>query len=80
MRLGLIDTHALVKLLYTSLVAGVSVAVVFSLAIFGAARSSDMRRAGHRGRASLYGAVGVLATGLSIGIVIFGLVLVAHKS
>lgn len=75
-----VDTAALVKLLWTSLAAVLSVAVVFSLAIFGAARSGDLRRAGRRGRASVYGAVGVLATVLSVGIVIFGLVLVARKS
>ena len=39
-----INTHALVKMAYSSVVAGVGVAVIFSLAILGVARSSEMRR------------------------------------
>jgi hypothetical protein len=73
-------SSALIKMLYSSLVAGVSVAVVFSLAVFGAVRSSDMRRA-HKTRAataySVLTAFGLLA---SAAIVAYGLYLLAHKS
>ncbi len=79
MRLGLIDTHALLKLLYTSLLAGVSVAVVFSLAIFGATRSGDMRRSGRSVQASVFAALGAVALVLTLAIVVYGLILVARK-
>jgi hypothetical protein len=76
----LLAASALIKMIYTSLVAGVSVSIVFSLAVFGAVRSSDMRRA-HRTRAasaySLLTAFGLLA---SAAIVAYGLYLLAHKS
>jgi Na+/H+-dicarboxylate symporter len=77
---ALIDTGALLKMLYTSLIAGVSVAVIFSVAILGAARSGDLRREGRAGAATAYAVLGVAALVLAIAIVIFGLVLVAHKS
>ncbi len=40
------EGSALLKLLYISLIAGVAGAVVFSLAVYGATRAGDMRRAG----------------------------------
>jgi hypothetical protein len=75
-----INTHALVKMLYSSVLAGVGVAVVFSLAIVGATRSGEMRRE-HRTRAAaaytVLAAAGLLAAG---AMVVYGLVLVAHKT
>jgi hypothetical protein len=78
--LGSIDGGALVKVLYTSVLAGVSVAVVFALAIFGATRAGDMRRAGRPDRATGYAALGMVALVASIAIAVIGLVLVTRKS
>lgn len=80
MSAALIDGGALLKLIYTSLIAGVSVAVIFAVAILGATRSGDMRREGRSGAASAYAALGVLALVLAIAIVVLGLFLVARKS
>jgi len=77
---ALIDTGALLKLLYSSLAAGLSVAIVFSLAVLGVTRSSDMRRSGKGAAASAYAALAVLALLLAAGIVVYGLVLMARKS
>jgi Na+/H+-dicarboxylate symporter len=74
-----IDTTALLKMLYSSLLASLVVAVVFSTALLGAIRASDMRRAGRGGAAAAYAvlaAVGVLIAG---GVIVYGLVLIAHK-
>jgi Na+/H+-dicarboxylate symporter len=74
-----IDTAALLKMLYSSLLASVVVAVVFSTALLGAIRASDMRRAGRGGAATAYAvlaAVGVLIAG---GVIVYGLVLIANK-
>lgn len=75
-----IDVAALAKMFYSSLAAGVGVAIVFSIAIFGATRSSDMRRSGRSGAATAYAALGVVGLILAAGIVVYGLILVAHKS
>jgi uncharacterized membrane protein len=77
---ALVDGGALVKMVVASLVAGVSVSVVFSLAILGATRSSDMRRAHRPQAAGAYVALAVVATLLTAAIIVYGLVLVAHKS
>jgi hypothetical protein len=78
--LAAIDSGALFKLLYTSALAGVSVAVIFALAIFGATRAGDMRRAGRPDRAGGYAVLGTVALVVSIAIAVIGLVLVTHKS
>jgi hypothetical protein len=75
-----INTHALLKMAYSSLLAGVGVAVVFSVAVLGVARSSEMRRE-HRTVATVaYTALAAAGLLLAAAIVIYGLTLVAHKS
>lgn len=76
----IVDTTALLKLVYSSLAAGVGLSVIFSLAIYGATRSSDMRRAGRSGASGAFAAVAGIALVLSAGIVVYGLILVVHKS
>lgn len=76
----IINVHALVKMMYSSLLAGVAVAVVFSIAILGLTRSSEMRRAHRSGAAAAYTAVGAVGLLLAAAIVIYGLILVTHKS
>ncbi|HLY50719.1 MAG TPA: hypothetical protein VKR21_16145 [Solirubrobacteraceae bacterium] len=71
---------ALFTMFYSALTAGVSIALVFSMAILGAVRASDMRRAGRRTPATAYAALAACALALSAGVVIYGLILVAHKS
>ena len=74
-----IDTTALLKMLYSSLLASLVVAVVFSTALLGAIRASDMRRAGRGVAATAYAvlaAVGVLVAG---GVIVYGLVLITDK-
>jgi hypothetical protein len=70
----------LLKMVYSSLIAGVSVALVFSIAVFGVIRSSDMRRANRAGASARFAALGLLALLASAAIAIAGLVLVIHKS
>jgi hypothetical protein len=75
-----INTHALLKMLYTSVLAGVGVAVVFSLAILGATRSSEMRREHRTVAAAGYTALAAAGLLVAAAMVVYGLVLVAHKS
>jgi hypothetical protein len=71
---------ALFKMFYSSLLAGVGVTVIFSVAILGITRSADMRRAGRRVAGTAYAALAGVGLLLSTGIVVYGLFLVAHKS
>jgi hypothetical protein len=69
----------LLKMIYSSLIAGVSVAVVFSIAVFGVIRSSDMRRANRGGASARYATVGLLALLATAAIAIIGLIVIIHK-
>ncbi len=76
----LLAASALLKMIYSSLSVGVGVAVVFSMAIFGAVRSSDMRRSGRGTAASAYAALSACGLVISAAVVVYGLILVGHKS
>ncbi len=58
---AVVDTEALIEVIWVSLLAGVGVTAVFSLALLGATRSGEARRAGRGASAVGFGALGVLA-------------------
>jgi hypothetical protein len=70
---------ALAKMLYASLLAGLSVALIFSIVILGAVRSTDCRRSGRGTSATAYAVLAGVGVVLAIGVVVYGLILVAHK-
>jgi hypothetical protein len=73
------SASALLRMIYSSLLASVAVAVVFSLVIYGAIRSSELRRA-HRGSAgTALAAMSVCAFVLFAAIIGYGLYVVGHK-
>ena len=74
-----IDTTALLKMVYSSLLASVFVAVVFSTALHGAIRASDSRRAGRGFVATAYAVLAVVGVLLAGGTIVYGLALIAHK-
>lgn len=73
-------SSALLRMFYSSLLAGIGVPVVFSFAVYGAVRSSDMRRAGRGNAAVAFAALAAAGLLLSAAAVAFGLILLAHKS
>jgi hypothetical protein len=66
-------------MLYSSLAAGLIVAFIFSIVILGSVRSTDMRRRGRSSAAAAYAALATVGVVLVGGVVIYGLILVAHK-
>lgn len=75
-----INTTALLRMLYSSLAASVVVAVVFSTALLGAIRASDMRRAGRGAAAAAYAVLAAIGLLVVTGVIVYGLILIAHKS
>jgi hypothetical protein len=75
-----IDAHLLLRVLYTALAAGVGVAFVFSLTVYGMTRASDMRREERPVAAVRYAALGVLGLALTAALIVYGLILLARKS
>ncbi len=75
-----IDPGLLLRVLYTALAAGVGVSVVFAFAILGIVRAGDMRRAHRSGAAASFAVLGAVGLAAAAGLVIYGLILLAHKS
>jgi hypothetical protein len=75
----ILATAPLLKMAYSSLIAGLSVAVVFSVAVFGVIRSSDMRRANRAGASARYATLGLVALLAAAAIAVGGLIVVIHK-
>ena len=72
MRLAIIDTGDLLKVVWTSIVAGIGVTAAFGLAILGAGRAMDYGREGRPIEALAYGTLGVAATATVVGSLVFG--------
>jgi uncharacterized membrane protein len=70
----------ILKMIVASLAGGIGVAVVFSLAVLGITRSTELRRDRRSGPAAAYGTLGLIGLVLSAALVVLGVVLVAHKS
>jgi hypothetical protein len=75
-----IDTTGLGEVVLYSLIAGVGVTVVFALGVYGATRSTDMRRVGRNAIATVYGVVAALGTAATLGAISYGIYLVQKKS
>ena len=77
--IGAIDTGKLFELVWASALAGVAVAICFSLVIIGAARAEDCRRNRRSGSATAYATLSVLAGLAFLGIAVFGITVITAK-
>jgi hypothetical protein len=74
-----VDTDALLDTVAASLIAGVGITIVFSLAIRGAARWADARRDGRPILATAAGTLAVLAVIASLAAVALGIVVMTSN-
>ena len=74
-----IDVGKLFELVWAAALAGVGVAVCFSIIIIGAARAEDCRRNRRSGSATVYAALSVVAGLAFFAIVVFGLIVITAK-
>jgi hypothetical protein len=74
-----IDTAKLFELVWAAALAGVGVAVCFSIVIIGAARAGECRRNRRSGSATAYATLSVVAGLVFFGIVIFGISVITAK-
>ena len=75
----IIDTQALWQTIWTSAVSGVLTCVVFSFAVLGATRSSDMRQEGRGAASAAYATLAVLCAVGAAALAVYGIVLIAHR-
>jgi hypothetical protein len=75
----LVETKALLETVVYSLVAGVGLTVIFSLAIWGVTRFSEFSRDERPIAAGGAAALSLLALAATVGAVVFGIVLTTKK-
>jgi hypothetical protein len=75
----IVQTGDLVKTVVASLVAGVGVTAIFSVAIWGGARFADLSRAGRPLAAGAAAVLGALALATTMAAVVVGIVVMANK-
>ncbi|HEX2160354.1 MAG TPA: hypothetical protein VHF88_00850 [Thermoleophilaceae bacterium] len=75
----IVDVSDLVSVVWTSLVAGIGVCLVFSLAIVGFARATDMRREGNGVAMVAYTTLALIAFVAVMALVVFGVVVMTSK-
>jgi len=75
----IIDAHALLQLLYASVIAGVGICVVYACAVVGVTRSNERRRAHDHRAATLYGALASVALAICVVAIVAGITIMATK-
>ena len=74
-----VDFHALFTVLWSSLLAGVGVTVLFSFVILGWSRAAEARREGQTGAATAFTAMAVMALLVFAAAVAFGVTIMLRK-
>jgi len=77
--LAAIDFKGLGEVIWVSAVVGVSVTVLYSVAIFGIGKAGEARRAGQGGASVGYSALAVVALLVFLGSVVLGLIVMFRK-
>jgi hypothetical protein len=75
---SIVDTDALLTVLWVSLAAGIGVTAAFGFAILGGVRALELGRQGRAGEAAIFGAVGVLGVAVVIAAIVFGIVVLSE--
>ena len=75
----IVQTKELVETVIASLVGGVGVTVIFSIAIWGSARFADLSRSERPAAAAGAAAVAMLALAVTAGSIVLGIVVMTRK-
>ena len=70
---SIVDTDALLQVIWVSLIAGIGVPSCYALAILGSTRAIEFGRNGRPVEAVLFAVVGVLGLGVVIASIVFGI-------
>jgi hypothetical protein len=76
---AIVDTDALLQVIWTSLVAGLGVTAAYGLAIVGGTRALELGRVGRTRKAVAYGVVGAVSAVAVAGAIVAGIVLLTDK-
>jgi hypothetical protein len=75
---SIVDTDALLTVLWASLAAGIGVTAAFGFAILGGVRALELGRQGRAGEAAIFGMVGLLGVAATIAAIVFGIVVLTE--
>jgi cytochrome c biogenesis protein CcdA len=75
----ILETKDLLKTIAASVIAGVGVTIVFSIAVYGATRFADLSRDERPAAATLAIVTAVVAFGACVAAVVIGIVVMTHK-
>jgi hypothetical protein len=76
---SIVDTDALLEVIWVSIAAGIGLTAVYGVVIVGASRALDSGRQGHRVSAVFYGAVGVVALAVVLLAIVLGIETLSDK-
>jgi hypothetical protein len=74
-----VDWAQLLDVAWTAALAGIGVAVIFAIAVYGATRSSDMRLAERSAASAAYALLGLAGFLASAGAMVWGILLITSK-
>jgi membrane-anchored glycerophosphoryl diester phosphodiesterase (GDPDase) len=75
----LVDTTALWETVVFSLIAGVGVTLIFSIALLGVARFAEHNREGRAATAVAFGGLALLAAAAFLAAIVFGIIVMTSK-
>lgn len=75
----IVDGGALAQVVWVSIAAGIGLSLIFSLAIAGAARASQCRRAGDASGAVVWSAITAICVAACALAVVLGVIVMLHK-
>jgi hypothetical protein len=75
---SILDTDALLTVIWASLAAGIGVTAAFGFAILGSVRAIELGRSGRAGEAAIFAVVGMLGVAATFAAIVFGIVVLAE--
>jgi hypothetical protein len=74
---SIVDTDALLTVVWASLLAGIAVTAAYGFAILGGVRAIELGRSGRAGEAAIFAVVGVAGAATTIAAIVYGIMVVA---
>jgi hypothetical protein len=75
---SIVDTDALLTVVWASLAAGVGVTAAFGFAILGGLRAIELGRTGRVGEAAIFAVIGMLGVAATFAAIVFGIVVLTE--
>jgi hypothetical protein len=75
---SIVDTDALLTVIWASLAAGIGVTAAFGFAILGGVRAIELGRTGRVGEAAIFAVIGMLGVAATFAAIVFGIVVLTE--